>query len=67
MAPVPDPRLKHAKGSYTSRAGLIRSAWKYQKDRIVFDVAVPAPAEIRLPDGTVHAVEKGTYRYEVLL
>ena len=67
IAPVPDPRLKHAKGSYTSRAGLIRSAWKYQKDRIVFDVAVPAPAEIRLPDGTVHAVEKGTYRYEVLL
>jgi alpha-L-rhamnosidase len=67
VAPVPDPRLQHAKGSYTSRAGLIRSAWKYQKDRIVFDVAVPAPAEIRLPDGTVHAVEKGTYRYEVLL
>ena len=67
IAPVPDPRLQHAKGSYRSRAGLIRSAWKYQKDRIVFDVAVPAPAEIRLPDGTVHAVEKGTYRYEVLL
>lgn len=50
-----------------SRAGLVRSAWKYQKDRIVFECTVPTAAEIRLPDGTVHAVEKGTYRFEVLL
>ena len=65
IAPVPDPRLRHAKGSYMSRAGLVRSAWKYQKDKIVFDVTVPTAAEIRLPDGQVHQVEPGTYRYEI--
>ena len=67
VAPVPDGRLHHAEGSYRSRAGLIRSAWRYEADKLVFDISVPTTAQIRLPDGTVYEAEPGEHRYETAL
>ena len=64
LAPAPDPRLKFAKGSYRARTGLIRSAWRYGRDSVTFDFTVPVPARICLPDGQVHEVDRGTWRFE---
>ena len=67
ICPQPHPSLGHAKAAWDSPVGRIESGWRYEADRIVFDIAVPMAAEIRLPNGETHQVEKGAYRYEVLL
>ena len=45
--------------------GVIKLCCLQPRPRIVFDITVPAPAEIRLPDGQVRQAEPGTYRYEI--
>ena len=68
VEPHVDARLGHAEGAYRSRAGEIRVAWAFEGDdasTVTFDITVPAPALIRLPDGTEHEVSPGTYHYEV--
>ena len=66
VEPHVDARLGHAEGTYRSRAGEIRVAWAFGEGGAVsFDITVPAPALIRLPDGAEHDVAPGTYRYEV--
>ena len=67
IQPYPDKRLAGVSGSYLSRAGEIRSAWKYEGDKLTVKVAVPTNAEIHLPDGRVEEVEEGEYSYEVFL
>ncbi|MBR0205179.1 MAG: family 78 glycoside hydrolase catalytic domain [Clostridia bacterium] len=67
ICPQPHPSLGHAKAAWDSPVGRIESGWRYERDRIVFDIAVPMAAEIRLPNGETHQVEKGAYRYEILL
>ena len=54
MKPVPDKRLGHLEASYASAAGLIRSAWKYEGERWIWDFTVPegATATEALPDGS---------------
>ncbi|MBO5496864.1 MAG: hypothetical protein J5967_05615, partial [Oscillospiraceae bacterium] len=49
-----------------SPAGLIKSAWAYEGDKLVFDISVPVPARIELPDGTARSVDAGEYHYEIL-
>ncbi|MDE6846006.1 MAG: glycoside hydrolase family 78 protein [Lachnospiraceae bacterium] len=67
IQPYPDKRLGSVSGSYLSRAGEIKSAWKYEGDQLTMKVTVPAEAEIYLPDGRVEKVGKGDYSYEVFL
>ncbi len=67
IQPYPDKRLGKVSGSYLSRAGEIKSAWKYEEDKLTFTVTVPTEAEIHLPDGRVEKVGKGEYSYEVFL
>ena len=67
VKPQPGRELGYAKAEWRSPAGLIRSAWAYEGDRLLFDISVPVPAEIILPDGTSHHVTKGDHHYEVLL
>ena len=67
ICPQPHPSLNYAKAAWDAPAGRIESGWRYEGDRIVLDIAVPMAAEIRLPNGETRQVEKGTYRYEVLL
>lgn len=51
MAPKPDRRLGHIKAEYKSAAGLIKSAWRYEGDKWVWDFTVPkgATAIVTLP------------------
>ena len=65
IQPYPDERLGRAAGSYLSRAGEIKSAWKYEGEKVMITVAVPVEAEIYLPDGRMEKVSAGEYSYEV--
>lgn len=68
IEPHVDARLGHAEGSYRSRAGDIRVAWELAADgALTVEVEVPAPAVVRLPDGTEHEAEPGSHRYAVRL
>ena len=70
MKPVPDRRLGYVTASYDSAAGLIKSAWRYEGEKWIWEFTVPegATASVTLPNETV--VRKhgaGTYRYELVL
>ena len=44
MKPVPDKRLGHLSAEYKSAAGVIKSAWKYDGDKWIWEFTVPADA-----------------------
>ena len=67
VAPKPDPSLGFQKAEWQSPYGEVRSAWRYEKDRVVFDITVPKKAEILLPDGSAHTAERGEHHYEIRL
>ena len=67
VKPRPHPSLGFAEGEWRSPVGTIKSAWRYENDRLSFDISVPVPARIELPDGEKHEVNVGEYRYESLL
>ena len=67
IRPQPGRELGWAKGEWHSPVGLIRSAWEYRDDRLLFEISVPVPAGIELPDGRRYEVKEGEHRYEVLL
>ena len=59
LAPQPDAKLKWAKGSLDSAAGLYVSAWKIGKDgSLTFNFVIPfnASAALRLPDAELASV-----------
>lgn len=53
ISPKPCGLLKYARASYLAPCGEIESAWRYEKDQIIFEVSIPAntSARILLPDG----------------
>ena len=54
MKPVPDKRLGFVKASYNSAAGPIKSEWRYEGDKWIWNFSVPegAVAEVTLPGET---------------
>jgi len=67
MKPIPDKRLGHLTAEYQSTAGLIKSAWRYEGNKWVWDFTVPegATATVTLPGETVSKDYKsGTYHIE---
>lgn len=64
LHPFIDKRLGRVEGSYFSRAGEIRVAWKTEGDRAVLRCVVPVWTELTLPDGSVQELEAGTYEFE---
>ena len=64
MKPVPDKRLGYVTAEYNSAAGLIKSAWKYEGDKWIWEFTIPegAKATVTLPDETESKTyESGTY------
>ena len=51
MSPKPDRRLGHVKAEYRSAAGLIRSAWRYEGEKWIWEFTIPAgvTADVTLP------------------
>ena len=67
MAPVPDKRLGHLSAEYKSAAGLIRSAWRYEGDKWIWEFTVPegATASVTLPGASAsEEYGPGSYRLE---
>jgi len=54
MKPVPDKRLGSINAEYNSAAGLIKSSWKYEGDKWVWNFTVPegSTATVTLPGET---------------
>ena len=67
IRPQPGRELGWAKGEWHSPVGTVKSAWEYRGDSLVFEISVPAPALIELPDGRRYEVKEGEHHYEVLL
>ena len=68
MKPVPDKRLGHLEASYQSAAGLIKSAWKYEGERWIWDFTIPegATATVTLPGSSeTKDYAPGTYHIEI--
>ncbi len=65
IAPKPDPRLSWAERKYESEQGLVSCAWNRGEAGVEIQITVPcnAGATVILPDGTVHEVGSGCYRY----
>ena len=66
MSPVPDKRLGSLEAVYKSAAGEIRSAWRYEGDRWIWNFTVPegATALVTLP-GETSPKEYGAGEYTV--
>ena len=67
MKPVPDKRLGYVKAEYKSAVGVIKSEWKYEGDKWIWNFTVPegATASVTLP-GETEAKEynAGSYTLE---
>lgn len=63
IRPMPHEGLQYAKVSYQSPIGEIISGWKYEEDKLIFDIRIPAnaEAEVILPDGTATLLSAGEY------
>ncbi len=67
MKPVPDKRLGFVKAEYKSAAGVIKSEWKYDGDKWIWNFTVPegATASVTLPGETeTKEYSAGTYTLE---
>lgn len=67
IKPQPDASLHHAKARWDSPVGTIESSWRYEENKLLFEINVPKEADIILPDGRNEHVEKGEHCYEILL
>lgn len=67
MKPLPDRRIGYAKASYRSRAGLIKSAWRYEGKKWIWDFTIPkgATASVTLPgEATAKPYFAGSHHIE---
>ncbi len=67
MAPRPDPRLGYVKAEYRSAAGLVKSHWRYEGGKWIWDFTIPedATADVTLPgEISSQRYAAGTYHIE---
>jgi alpha-L-rhamnosidase len=68
MSPVPDRRLGSLEAEYRCATGLIKSAWRYEGEKWIWDFTIPegSHATVTLPGETQSKVyESGTYTIEI--
>lgn len=63
ISPQPHKSLQYAKAVYNSPAGEIVSGWKYEGDKVAYEIRIPsnAEAEVILPDGRREVLTAGSY------
>ena len=64
LAPIPDRRLGYIKAEYNSAAGIIKSAWRYEGEKWIWEFTIPddATASVTLPGDTESQLYKsGSY------
>ena len=67
LQPYPDPSLGWARATWRSPVGEIRSAWRYEGEKLQLDFQTPVPAVVTLPNGEVHHISAGEAHYELHL
>ena len=70
LAPIPDRRVGCVRAEYRSAAGLIRSVWRYEGEKWIWEFTVPegAAAMVRVPgEETTTEYASGTYTLERVL
>lgn len=63
LRPFIDKRLGSVEGSYMSRAGEIKVAWKVEESGVTIDCTVPRETRLTLPDGSVEELGAGSYTF----
>ena len=63
ICPHPNKELGYANATYHSPYGEISSGWKYEGDKIVYEIEIPSntKAEVILPDGRRLSLAAGSY------
>ena len=67
MKPIPDKRLGFVKAEYNSAAGLIKSAWRYEGDKWIWEFTIPeeSTASVTLPgENEATLYQSGSYKVE---
>ena len=64
MRPVFDKRFGYVKAEYRSAAGLIKSHWWYEGDKVIWEFTIPSPAVVTLPNQPAKDYTPGSYRIE---
>ena len=66
MAPVPDRRLGWVKAEYKSAAGLVKSAWRYEGEKWIWEFTIPegATATVTVPGEPAKPYAAGSYVVE---
>jgi len=67
MKPIPDKRLGFIKGEFKSASGLIKSEWKYEGDKWIWNFTIPegATASVTVPGDTESSeYSAGSYTIE---
>ena len=65
IQPYLDKRLGNVEGSYLTKEGLVKVTYSYEGEKTKFEIEVPSPSLIVLPNGETHEVEKGEYVYVI--
>ena len=66
LKPISGGSLKWAEATYQSKHGLIRSGWEIEDGKFRYHCTVPenTTARLYLPDGNIHKLSAGEYRFE---
>lgn len=63
IQPTPHNSLQYARASYLSPVGEIISAWRYEGEKVIYEIEIPsnAEADVILPDGRQEHLAAGRY------
>ncbi len=66
MSPIPDKRLGHVTAEYNSAAGLIKSAWRYEGEKWIWEFTIPegSTATVTLSGEEPQEYTAGSYTIE---
>lgn len=64
IKPNPDKRLGCLNAEYNSRFGMIKCAWHYEDDKVIYDIDIPYDAVINIGD-TKKRCKKGKYTFSI--
>ncbi len=62
--PIPDKRIAFVNVSLETRQGTVKSSWKYEGDKVIYNITIPenATATIKIGDD-IYEVNGGEYEY----
>jgi alpha-L-rhamnosidase len=62
IAPVADKRIDWLRVELKTAHGMVRSAWRHEGDRVVYEITTPVKATVMI-EGKTYELEAGTYTF----